>query len=506
MYAYLARHPMKPSHSRTLSGLVASMVTAAAALAAPVFLAPAASAKPPAPAAFCKQYPDSKSCQTGFAVCTTCHSVAPARNAFGDQLAARIAPGVQRPLSDDAFLGSLTSALKAIETMDADGDGYSNLAEIMAGTETANAASLPKVLACAPGDTARAASAAYNVCGYDPVYAFKRVNADFCGRSPSRAEVESFRKLAGDEAAWKAKLSSTLDACLDSKYWLGEYGVVWNLANAKIQPADSVKSGRNAGPVPLADYDDDYNLFSYINSGDRDVRDLLLAQYFVKRTSDDPPSLEVLTDEEMKKRPRGTVQPVPKEKRAGMITTRWFATVNTMFTAIPRTTAAQAYRAFLGFDIAKMQGLDTVPHEPADYDVKGVGAPACAVCHATLDPLTYPFTRYDGIGRYSYTPGRLNDFVRVDGERVKDAPEKGVLLGQEVKDLLEWAQVAANSDPFAQKVVRDYWKLLIGREPTIEDQPEFTAMWRGLKSPTGFNYRVEAMLHDLILTSAYGRP
>ena len=71
---------------------------------------------------------------------------------------------------------------------------------------------------------------------------------------------------------------------------------------------------------------------------------------------------------------------------------------NTMFTSIPRTTAAQAYRAFLGYDIAKLEGLWPVAGEPADYDNKGVGAPACAGCHATLDPLTYPFSRYEGIG------------------------------------------------------------------------------------------------------------
>lgn len=37
-----------------------------------------------------------------------------------------------------------------------------------------------------------------------------------------------------------------------------------------------------------------------------------------------------------------------------MLTTRWFLAKNTMVTPIPRTTAAQAYRAYLGYDIAKM--------------------------------------------------------------------------------------------------------------------------------------------------------
>jgi hypothetical protein len=55
-------------------------------------------------------------------------------------------------------------------------------------------------------------------------------------------------------------------------------------------------------------------------------------------------------------------------------------------------------------------------------------------------------------------------------------------------------------------VTYDYWKLLIGREPDVNDQPEYTRLWRGLKSPSTYNYRVEKMLHDLVLTNAYGRP
>jgi hypothetical protein len=71
---------------------------------------------------------------------------------------------------------------------------------------------------------------------------------------------------------------------------------------------------------------------------------------------------------------------------------------------------------------------------------------------------------------------------------------------------MEWSQVAANSDAFAQKVVWDYWKLMVGREPGPADQTEFTLMWKGLKAQDKFNYRTERMLHALVLTEAYGRP
>lgn len=469
--------------------------------------APAASAKPPAPLAFCQTYPDAQACQTGFADCATCHSVAPARNAFGSMLGDRMLPGTPRPLSDQDFLAALPGALKAIEDLDADGDGFSNIVELRAGALMASADSVPLALACTAEESARSTGSRWNTCAYDPAYAYRKVRLDFCGKSPTRKELETLKMNRGDEAAWRRQLGEALDACLKSPYWIGADGVVWNLGNAKIRPAHTVKSGAMPGPVPLGDYDDDYNLFVWANSGDRDVRDLLMAQYFVRRVSNEPVVLEKIPEAEMAARDRGTRQPVPPEKRAGMITTRWFAAVHTMFTAIPRTTAAQAYRAYLGFDIAKMQGLQPVPHEPVDYDRKGVGAPECAACHSTLDPLAYAFTPYNGIGGgYTYNENRLLDYAAVDGPRVKEAPRSGVILGQEASDLVEMAKIAANSDAFARKVVYDYWKLLVGREPTIQDQAEYNRLWQDLKSPSAHNYRVERMLHALILTNAYGRP
>lgn len=496
-----------PTAARKIASVLGASAVGVTSIVVAAMSPQAANAKPPAPVAFCQAYPDAQACQTGFADCTTCHTTAPARNSYGAQLADRILPGTPRPLSDKDFLAALPGALKAVEALDADSDGFANLVELGSGASMASADSVPLTLACTPEQAAKSATARWNTCGYDPEFAFRKIHLDFCGRSPKREDMEALKLLRGNETAWRSRLGQALDQCLASSYWIGTDGVVWNLANAKIRPAHTVKSGKNPGPVPLGDYDDDYNLFVWANSGDRDVRDLLLAQYFVKRVSDSPVKLEKISEEELAKRDRGTKQPVPPEKRAGMITTRWFAAVHTMFTAIPRTTAAQAYRAYLGFDIAKMQGLQPVPHEPTDYDAKGVGAPQCAACHSTLDPMAYAFTRYNGIGGgYTYDENRLEAYTKVDGPRVKDAPKTAVILGQEANDLVEMAKIAASSDAFARKVVFDYWKLLIGRDPTIQDQAEYNRLWQDLKSPGGHNYRVERMLHALVFTNAYGRP
>jgi hypothetical protein len=475
----------------------------AAGLAGP---APRAVAKPPGSMEFCKIYPNAHVCAASPMVnCTTCHTVPPARNLFGEQVAANLAPGAARPLSDADYIAALPAALKAVEALDADGDGISNLAELIAGSQPELSSSRPTSAGCTPGQAKTAAAGRWNTCGYDPAHAYRKVTLDVCGRSPTRAETEAFRRLLPNESAWRGALSDRLDQCLRTPYWLGVNGVLWNLANAKISPVDSIKAGPRAGSIPLADYEWDYNLFAWLNTGDRDVRGLLTGQDFVKRVSDSPPTFEPVPEEGMRGL-RQAGQTVPREKRAGMITTRWFTTVNTMFTPIPRTTAAAAYRQYLGLDLARMQGLHPAVSEPADYDAKGVAAPACAVCHSTLDPLTYPFTRYDGIIRNNYNPNRLKNFVRTDGPRVVEAPEAGEIFGQKVANLMEWSQVAANSDAFAQKVVWDYWKLMVGREPGPADQTEFTLMWKGLKAQDKFNYRTERMLHALVLTEAYGRP
>ena len=192
-----------------------------------------------------------------------------------------------------------------------------------------------------------------------------------------------------------------------------------------------------------------------------------------------------------------------------MISSRWFFVINTMFTAVPRTAAAQAYRAYLGLDIAKSEGLIPPEGQPLiDYDDKGITADGCAVCHTTLDPLTYPFSRYEGI---AFPSSGIYDSMRmarrnpaIDGAGIRDVPEAGYLFGQRVENLVEWAELAANSEQFAKATLLDYWRLLIGPEPTQADMGEFDTLWQGLM--TGHGYQVESMLKALIKTEAYGAP
>ena len=463
-----------------------------------------AHALPNAPDAFCVRYPDVPACAGTRPACTFCHTTPPARNVFGAELSSSLAAGAPRPLEARAFVDGLGPALAAIEAGDADGDGSSNLDEIRAGTLPGDPTSVPRAGRC-PTPEERIG---YDPCGQDARFALRRVMISFCGTSPT---LETYRALASapDPLAY---VDATLRSCLHSENWRARDGVVWNVANRKIKPQRSIKAGDEAGDVPVGDYFDDYNLFVYTQIDDHDARDLWTARYHVGRRDGTVTSYTPYTrsdQEEIDQRGFLVAQKVPIDRRAGMLTTQWFLLSNTMFTAVPRTTAAQAYRAYLGYDIAKTEGLFAIDGEPVDYDGKGVRAPECAGCHATLDPLAYPFAFYSGLGGEeggaarggSYVPDRPSRFVYLNGPDMAKLPESGAVLGKPVADLRAWAATAASSDAFAKATVLDYWKLLLGGPPTPAQQREFDELARAF-APT-HDYRVERMLGALVRTEAY---
>jgi hypothetical protein len=457
-------------------------------------------AQPPGPDTFCDAYPDAPACDAGEVTCGTCHETPPALNRYGVDVSAALAVGTPRPLAVEVFETELVPALHAVEGLDSDGDGFSNLAEIESGSAPSSASSKPRADKCEDED-----DDGWIRCGYDVNYAYRKVMLDFCGRSAVYVERQAFEA----EENPKKALHRTLDQCLQSEHWRGIGGAVWNLANRKIGPLKAVKAGKGGGPIPLADYDDDYAYFVWTQTEDRDARQVLTGQRFVTARYEDGVTVydpwDRDPDEDYALRGFSVSQGVVKERRAGLMTHRWFLMSNTMFTPLPRTTAAQAYRAFLGYDIARLEGLFPIEGEPVDYDRKGVAQPTCAVCHSTLDPLAYAFSRYEGIeGYYAYNPSRMYNFVGTEGDSILDVPEAGALFGEPVSDLVEWARVAANSDAFARATVLDYWRLLIGGPPAPLEQLEFATLVDDFTETHG--YQIEAMLHDLVDTEAYGAP
>jgi len=363
-----------------------------------------------------------------------------------------------------------------------------------AGANPGNAADTP---GGRPVSGCESANPVWNVCGYDAAHAFKKLHLDVCGHSPDYAALEGFRALKSEAQA--DALADALDRCLATPFWQGRDGVLWQLAHPKVKPLAVIKSGRDPGYIPLADYDDDYALFVYTQTDDRDARDVLTADYFVVADS-----LVGYT-----RVPERMGQNAVLDRRAGMITSRWFFVLNTMFTPVPRAAAAQAYRSYLGFEIARSEGLiePDEAQELVDYDDKGILDEACAVCHRTLDPLTYPFSRYHGItGRDTgvYDDRRMRRYDEAAGSRIREVPEAGHIFGEPVANLVEWARVAADSEHFARATVKDYWRVLVGHDPTTDEMEAFEALVADF--PSVHNYRVERMLLALIRMEAYGAP
>jgi hypothetical protein len=162
-------------------------------------------------------------------------------------------------------------------------------------------------------------------------------------------------------------------------------------------------------------------------------------------------------------------------------------------------------------DIARSEGIDPVDGEPQDVDQRGVAEPACAVCHSTLDPLSYAFSPYNGIGRLSSTGVRgLARTGTFDATRVP-WPDDSVLFGQPVGSLRAWAENAAASDAFFATVVRTLWTGTFGRPPHPGERAEFEGLWRRLaddaRSGTADRTpRAERVLHDLVDTDAFRVP
>jgi hypothetical protein len=255
----------------------------------------------------------------------------------------------------------------------------------------------------------------------------------------------------------------------------------------------------------IGDYSYDYRLWRYALTGDRDMRELLTAQYHVVEGEDG--ALETIEGTIDKADPGALAggQPLPDERRAGMLTTQWFLAINTMFSGLPRTTAAQAYRAYLGADLSANDGIMPVAGEPTDIDDKGVDAPQCATCHSTLDPLAYAFAEYEGIdiqmggGFGGYRPERIAAHMP---NWDKDA-QQSVVLGQPVDSLIEWAQVAADSDMFKRNMAEMFFVHALSRSVGPADAEEFAALWQSLPED---GHSANRLLHRLVDTAAFGAP
>lgn len=436
-----------------------------------LLLSETAYAKPSAVGIFCSEFGNSPLCTEQANNCGICHKGPPSLDKFGEDLKSQ--------MSEGNFEAILVETVKKLGSRDSDGDGVSNAQEIADGTY--------------PGDTNSVRAGKSNLA-YDTETAFKRMMMTYCGTGPTYQTMQSFRQ-SGDQ---KRALHDQLDDCLASDYWKSEG--VRRIADKKIQPLATVGF---KGDVVIGDFRWDYNLFAHVMTDNRDMRELLSAQYHV----DDNGRVrqgKIAREERPQVGQRIVIaggQPLDPGRRAGMITTQWFFARYTMFADVPRSAAAQAYRSYLGYDIAYGEGLFPIANEPRDPDNKNVKQGECASCHNTLDPLAYAFVPYVGIETIEAflfnTNGTYDPFRR----KFSNLEGQGYLFGNKVNDLMDWARQGRESDQFKIAMARMFFKHALSRLPKAGDQEEFKALWQSIPAD---NYSANGLIHRLVDTVAFG--
>jgi hypothetical protein len=420
---------------------------------------------------FCQKYTKAGGCESQAQSCKICHTGPPAYNSYGTDLSAKLS---------GSFEESFFMAVEGVEQLDSDKDGVSNREELENYSFPGNTDVKPLY---------------NNKLVYDFEVAYRRVVTIYCGETVTYVSMQNLKAISGDQAK-HGLLHQKLSQCLESSYWKND--AIPRLADPKIQPIAAVGFGGN---VVIGDYRWDYWLFKYVMTSDRDVRDLLLAQYHVDANGSQIQGV-VPREEPFQFGTRIVIaggQPLQANRRAGLLTTQWFISSNTMFAMLPRNTAAQAYRAYLGLDLAKGEGLHPITGEPKDVDGKNVKQGECAVCHSTLDPLSYAFSTYRGI-EISTALALGNPIGTYNANRTPWEAQ-GYLFGNSVPDLLSWAKMAAQSEAFQKNIARMMFVQAMNREPLPHEKSQFDLLWKNLPED---GYSVNKMLHRLVDTMAFG--
>lgn len=436
------------------------------------------------PDLFCDRYPQSPFCVTGRVSCQVCHDSAgpPLLNPYGDALLAEVG-------SAD-LASALAAALRSVEPLDSDGDGVDNLGEIEAGTWPGFATGAET--AC--NTQVETENAWYTVGRWDPSFAFRRVSIDFCGRQPTWPEWEAFRASPDPTAA----VVEHLDACLDSPSW---HVALTEVAMPVVRPAEEFNPYNYDRADANPDWD--FHFWRYVLTDGRDAADLLQGKYFV--VEEPPGSGTLLAVDDPRTDDEWNQQPMEAEHRFGLITHHHSLVRFLGVRFVPRTLVNQFYRELLGLDLARGEGLYPVDEmngaypwpTSLDVDDANVQQEGCASCHSTLDPLSYPWARYNGLGgprTGTYDPDRATDILPTTD---------GHIFGIPVSGPEEWVAEAVASDHFSRRMVFVFWRHLFQREPLSCEEEAFDALWTDFRD---HGRDIERMLHQLVLLDAYGAP
>jgi hypothetical protein len=115
--------------------------------------------------------------------------------------------------------------------------------------------------------------------------------------------------------------------------------------------------------------------------------------------------------------------------------------------------------------------------------------PACAGCHAIIDPVGLPFENYDPIGQWRDT--ELGQMIDASGD-LTDTDVEGPYNG-----VVEMAGKLAQSSVVSECFVRQWFRFAFGRAESVADDPRIATIASGF---TGSNQQVRALLVALTQT------
>ena len=136
-------------------------------------------------------------------------------------------------------------------------------------------------------------------------------------------------------------------------------------------------------------------------------------------------------------------------------------------------------------------------------DQIGIDAPECAICHSTLDPLSYAFANYQGIAG-----DNTGTFDPTRESRLLGETRQGFLLDQPLGDssvhgVTEWASVAAQSEQFKRNLVDLFFEHAVDRPLHEDDLNEVRALMDFIEAD---GYSANRLIGRIVRTPAFGAP
>ena len=180
---------------------------------------------------------------------------------------------------------------------------------------------------------------------------------------------------------------------------------------------------------------------------------------------------------------------------AGLLTDAMFLNrFPTTPTNLNRHRSRMTWLLFLATDVLKAGERPVDVTKVQDHNPTQ-NTPACAVCHAQVDPVAGAFQNWDELGRYRPPPGGWPEHLRPPGFAEEAVP------ADRWQSALPWlAERIAQDDRFALGAVRAVYQGLVGRapvpNPTDPSDPLFEAKRAFFDLEQGFLHATAQVLRD----------